>query len=574
MLFSCTGTPEETTSTPAEESTAPPATVYTVAADGKTDYTFIRADRIDGVALAKALDLRRAIKEKYGVEIPITSDWSKDNKDNNTVTSDGSVREILVGDTNRAESREIAEKYSDMENGYVISAVNGKIVIWGSNADTLGYGLEYFTSRLLGDSALTVEEGFTYVWDLTGEGMPIDIISKEYSIIYAQDDPDRVWNAAGLLVNRLEALSGAELSSFPDGRVESTSGKEILIGNTDRPESQAIAPTLSYHDYTVRVLEDKIILLGGSPLATEQAVTLFTDLLTTGKISDLESGYVYDYDFDALIADSLVYSLDSFVPVWADEFTPAEWLTDYEEKLYALTATSGRMTVDAHRGDMQNYPEDSLEGILSAIMMGADVVEIDIRLTKDNVMVLMHDATLKRTTDWSEKAGKNGLPSSANIADWTYEELCELRLLYDGKATDCMIPTMYEAAQLFAGRAQIHFDCKLDTIDKNTDVYLLAEATGSKESFFYYYGFDTMQTWLGKNRDDEEFKAFIAKVRGYLVKNGQGLRKRDFSLLSQYGDHPEGWQKQYDAGKKMVVTNKIYDFCKYVSENQEAIPIS
>lgn len=573
LLFSCGGAPEETTAITEEDSTAPPREVYTIVADGASDFTMIRPDGIATSALQAAIGLRKEIAAKYGINLSITDDWSKDNKENNTVTSSEDVHEILIGDTNRAESRDIASEYAGIAHCYVIKAVNGKIVIWGSNGDTLTYAIEYFAENLLTDSALEIEKDYLYVWNLAGEGMPLDLISKEYSLVGAKNDSDKVWNAARGLGDELETLTGKKFTLGSDVLIPDKSGKEILVGMTDRPESAAAAKDLGYMDYTIRTYENKIVIVGGSPLATLNAVDIFTDVLTSGQLDTLEAGFVYDYDFDPLIADSLIYRVDSFVPNWANEFTPAAWMTDYEEKLYALTCPTGRMTIDAHRGDIQNYPENSLEGILSAIMMGADVVEIDIRLTKDNVMVLMHDATLKRTTDWSEKAGKNGLPSSANVADWTYEQLLELRLLYNGKATEYKIPTMYEAATLFVGRAQIHFDCKVDTIDKFTDVYLLAEETGSKESFFYYYGLDTMQRWLSKNTEDTEFKAFIAKVRGYLIKSGHALRRRNAELITKYGDHAEGWHKQYADGRKMVFTNKIYDFCRYISTNEGPIAV-
>lgn len=574
LLYSCGGTPEETTAPVADEvSTEPEPVIYSILADGASDYTIIRADILDPDAVSAIIALRKAITNKYGFAPTLDSDWSKDNKENNTVTSGPEVHEILIGDTNRAETRELAEEYSSITCGYVIKAVNGKVVIWGSDGKSLTSAIEYFTENFLSDTSISIEEGYLRIWDLNGEGMPLDLISKEYTILYADSDPDRVWNASNLLARDLEALTGTSFTPAMDRKTPDSSGKEILIGNTDRPESQKAAEGLGYMDYTIRTYKDKIVVIGGSPLATEQASRVFLTLLSEGKLDTLEEGFVYDYDIDPLIADSLAFKPETFTPSWAKDFTPAEWLLDYEEKLYALTSPTGRMTADAHRGDVQNYPENSLEGILSAIMMGCDVIEIDIRLTKDNIMVLMHDASLKRTTDWSTKKGTNGLPTSDKVEDWTFEQLCELRLLYNGKATDCRIPTMYEAALLFVGRAQIHFDCKIDTIQKNSDVYLLAEATGSKESFLYYYGIDTMATWLSYNKDDTEFTDFVKKIRNYLKKSGHALRKRNYDLIAKYGDHAEGWKQQYADGKKMVFTNKIYDFCRYISENEGPIEL-
>lgn len=572
LLFSsCSGETEAPADTTIPVETEPAAEPYAVLANGASDYVIIRPDIMDDRALSALLEFRKSIKEKYSVELPVKTDWTKENKDNNTVTSDESVLEILIGDTNRAETRALAEEYPDLKSGYVIKAVNGKIVIWGTDTASLTSALNQFAAEMLGDSSITVPGDYLRVWDLTGEGMPLDLISNNYTLICPQSAPDRVWNAANLFAKNIEGLSGVKPAVQADSK-SSTSGKEILVGNTNRAESAAVGELL-YMDYTIRISGDKIILLGGSPLATQSAVETFFDLIKTGSISTLDEDFEYSSNYHELIADSIALNIDSFVPSWASAFTVPTWMTDYEEKLYALTSPSGRMASDAHRGDVQNYPENSIPGILSAILLGADVVEIDIRLTKDNIMVLMHDASLKRTTDWSSKKGRNGLPSSDQIEDWTYEELRELRLLYDGKATDCIIPTMYEAALLFAGRSQIHFDCKVDGIDVNSDVFLLAEATDSKESFIYYYGISTMVKWQSLNKSDESFKQFVTKMSKYLSMSGHALRKRNFEMIEKHGDHIDGWKKGWNEGYKMTFTNKVYDFSKYLAANEGPIAL-
>ena len=566
LLFSACApavTPEGSDTVPETE----PAEPFVILENGASAFVIIRSDSMDERALQPLLDLRKTIKEKYSVEIPIKSDWSRDNKGNETVTSDETVLEILVGDTNRAESRAIAEEYPNLKTGYVIKAINGKLVIWGTDTAALSAALEKFAEEALGESRVSVPGNYLRVWDLSGEGMPLDLIANNYTLVCPQSAPDRVWNTANLLANKIESISGVKPAVQSDSKA-SDSGKEILIGSTNRAETAAVGE-LPYMDYVIRISGDKIVLLGGSPLATQSAVEAFYEMLKGGKISTLDKDLEYKSGYHELIADSLAFNQSSFVPVWANDFTVPAWMTDFDEKLYALTAPGGRMASDAHRGDVQNYPENSLPGILSALMLGADVIEIDIRLTKDNIMVLMHDASLKRTTDWNAKKGMNGLPTSDQIEDWTYEQLRELRLLYNGKATDCIIPTMYEAALLFAGRGQIHFDCKVsDQIDVNSDVFLLAEATDSKECFIYYYGLSTMVKWQSLNKSDEDFKQFVVKMSSYLSMSGHALRKRNFEMIEKHGDHVEGWKKAWDEGYKMTFTNKVYDFSKYLAANE------
>ncbi|MER6627743.1 glycerophosphodiester phosphodiesterase [Streptomyces sp. NPDC000987] len=54
------------------------------------------------------------------------------------------------------------------------------------------------------------------------------------------------------------------------------------------------------------------------------------------------------------------------------------------------------VTAVAHRGDPYRVRENTVDSLRSALGLGADAVEIDVRLTKDGVPVLLHDATLKR----------------------------------------------------------------------------------------------------------------------------------------------------------------------------------
>ncbi|MFD5266033.1 glycerophosphodiester phosphodiesterase [Streptomyces sp. NPDC058335] len=54
------------------------------------------------------------------------------------------------------------------------------------------------------------------------------------------------------------------------------------------------------------------------------------------------------------------------------------------------------VTAVAHRGDPYRVRENTLDSLRSALDQGADAVEIDVRLTRDGVPVLLHDDTLKR----------------------------------------------------------------------------------------------------------------------------------------------------------------------------------
>lgn len=85
----------------------------------------------------------------------------------------------------------------------------------------------------------------------------------------------------------------------------------------------------------------------------------------------------------------------------------------------------------AHRGDPLRHPENSIEGFRSALRTGADAVEFDVRLTRDAVPVIMHDADVSRTTDG------RGL-----VHELTLAEVQTLRLAGTGR-----VPTLAEALE-------------------------------------------------------------------------------------------------------------------------------
>lgn len=67
--------------------------------------------------------------------------------------------------------------------------------------------------------------------------------------------------------------------------------------------------------------------------------------------------------------------------------------------------------VVAHRGASLTHPENTLPAIAAAFDAGADVIELDVRLSRDHVPVLMHDRTLARTT------GYDGMVDSMSAAE-------------------------------------------------------------------------------------------------------------------------------------------------------------
>ena len=134
--------------------------------------------------------------------------------------------------------------------------------------------------------------------------------------------------------------------------------------------------------------------------------------------------------------------------------TPKSHLPLAANKAEAVVAAlhdpqSQYVVVVSHRGDWRNYPENSLPAIESVIKMGVDMMELDLKMTKDSVLVLMHDGTLDRTTT-----------GHGRVADYTYEELQAFNLKR-GHGIDIpglKIPTLKEALELCKDRITVNVD--------------------------------------------------------------------------------------------------------------------
>ncbi|UKI42976.1 MAG: glycerophosphodiester phosphodiesterase family protein [Porphyromonadaceae bacterium] len=115
-----------------------------------------------------------------------------------------------------------------------------------------------------------------------------------------------------------------------------------------------------------------------------------------------------------------------------------------------------RVLVVSHRGDWRNAPENSIPAMLNCVAMGVDMVEIDLHMTKDGHLVLMHDKKVDRTT--------NGKGEVKNL---TLAEIKQLRLRNGmGRVTTVQVPTMEEVFAALKGKVLINVDKGYDYFDE------------------------------------------------------------------------------------------------------------
>ena len=109
------------------------------------------------------------------------------------------------------------------------------------------------------------------------------------------------------------------------------------------------------------------------------------------------------------------------------------------------------MQITAHRGYSDDAPENTIPALEKAIESYADYAEIDVQLTKDNVVVLCHDSNLYRT------GGKK-----VKIIDLTYEQLQEYDVgsYFSKDFEKTYVPTLEEVLKLCKGKISLNIELK------------------------------------------------------------------------------------------------------------------
>lgn len=152
---------------------------------------------------------------------------------------------------------------------------------------------------------------------------------------------------------------------------------------------------------------------------------------------------------------------------------------------YFSYKADGRILISGHRGGRENnFPENSIEVMQEVLNHLPAFFEIDPRLTKDSIVVLMHDATIDRTT-----TGKG------ELSDFTWEELQAFRLKdSEGNPTPYKIPTLEEVIIWSRGKTVINLDKKdvpmqmiVDLIKKHKaeNHVMLTVHTGAQARYYF-----------------------------------------------------------------------------------------
>jgi len=136
-------------------------------------------------------------------------------------------------------------------------------------------------------------------------------------------------------------------------------------------------------------------------------------------------------------------------------------------------ASSNTILVAAHRGAHNGNFENSIASTKKAIQLGVDIIEMDVRTTKDGYLILMHDSSIDRTTTGTGK-----------VEDLSLAEIRKYKLKAPyGRISKESVPTFEEFLKVIKGKILVDIDMKTDNAKGVVEAVL---KTGTMQDVFYF----------------------------------------------------------------------------------------
>jgi glycerophosphoryl diester phosphodiesterase len=207
--------------------------------------------------------------------------------------------------------------------------------------------------------------------------------------------------------------------------------------------------------------------------------------------------------------------------------------------------------ISGHRGGLnKGFPENSIEAFENTLRHTPATFEIDPRLTKDGAIVLMHDATLERTTTGKGK-----------VSDYTLAELKKLHLKdVEGTVTPYRIPTLEEAIRWAKGKTVLILDWKDVPFERTAKVikdmhaesHVMVTVHTAKAAKYYHDG-----------NKEIVFEAFVHTLEAMREYEAAGIPWTHVMAYVGPNDKPELKQLYEELNKRgvmcMISTAPTYD---------------
>lgn len=176
----------------------------------------------------------------------------------------------------------------------------------------------------------------------------------------------------------------------------------------------------------------------------------------------------------------------------------------------------------AHRGASAYYPENTMAAFEGALAMGAEMIELDVMLSKDGIPVVFHDASLQKHSN-----GK-GL-----VINYTLQELKKLDAgsWFDSRFSDQQIPTLEEVLAFASGNIALNIEIKTEAVsdqlrDGVEEKCLELVKKYDMEEYVLFSSFDY--------RAVRHLKALDSGISVALLYNNRSNRKLPHELLKEY----------------------------------------
>lgn len=222
---------------------------------------------------------------------------------------------------------------------------------------------------------------------------------------------------------------------------------------------------------------------------------------------------------------------------------------------------AGKATLIAHRGASGLAPEHTMAAYRLAIEHRADFVEPDLQMTKDGVLVCLHDTTLERTTNvaaaFPDRAKMVGEKKTWPVSDFTLAEIKKLDAgsWKDKKFAGERVPTLQEMLDLCKGKAGIIPETKAPEVygklglnmeqalmkllkenkldernaDRTTPVVIQSFSAASLKSLLKDHQCKLPLVYLFDGRNAPKTKADIKAIREY----AEGIAPNKAALLAR-----------------------------------------
>ena len=249
----------------------------------------------DSDTTAAAQILVDALRQYTGAEATVKNDAELENAE---------VTEILIGSTNRAQSGAVLADLNG-QSGYVVKKVDNKIVINATSVLMLDDAVNYFVNNYVSggsDGKFEIAKDLAYTYGSTGGVSLLGADNKsQYKVVFNQNvranggyitdendpeatpiyDPnkgnDYIAEYIKKLVAAFETGTGVTVLTDTDVKPASDENLEILIGNTNRPETKAFLKTLKPNEYGYAVIGNKLVIAGWADYTSAMAIDAFME---------------------------------------------------------------------------------------------------------------------------------------------------------------------------------------------------------------------------------------------------------------------------------------------------------